>query len=92
MDLWSSNVLRGVRCDDALFADAVRQHEDFRTPTWLARTKLDWAESLLRRGSPDAARTHLEAAATALGDLDLPDNQLRLTELRALLDAFGHPR
>lgn len=68
---------------DALFADAVRQHEDFRSLTWVARTELDWAESLLRRGSPDAASTHLDAAAAALGDLDLPDNQVRLAELRA---------
>ena len=59
---------------DPLFADAVRQHEDLRSPTWVARTQLDWAESLLRRSSPDAARTHLDAAATALGNLDLPDN------------------
>ncbi len=70
---------------DTLFADAVRQHEGLRSPTWVARTQLDWAESLLGRGSRDAASTHLDAAATALGDLDLPDNQLRLTELRARL-------
>lgn len=57
---------------DALFAEAVRQHEDFRSPRWVARTQLDWAESLLRRDSPDAARHHLDAAATTLGDLDLP--------------------
>ena len=72
---------------DELFAEAVRQHEDLRTPTWIARTPLDWAEALLRRGSPDTARTHLDAAASALGNLDLPDNQLRLTELRAQLPA-----
>ncbi len=72
---------------DALFADAVRQHEDLRSPTWIARTQLDWAESLLRRSSTDAARTHLDAAAAALGDLDLPDNQLRLAELRSRLAA-----
>ncbi len=72
---------------DALFAEAVRQHEDFRSPTWVARTQLDWAESLLGRGSPDAARTHLDAAAIALGKLDLPDNQLRVAELRVALAA-----
>ena len=72
---------------DALFTEAVRQHEDFRSPTWVARTQLDWAESLLGRGSPDAARTHLDAAAIALGKLDLPDNQLRLAELRVALAA-----
>lgn len=68
---------------DGLFADAVRQHHDMRSPTWVARTELDWAESLLARGDSDAAVTHLDAAAAALGDLDLPDNQLRLAELRA---------
>ncbi len=68
---------------DALFADAVRQHDELRSPTWVARTQLDWAESLLGRGSMVEAHSHLDAAATALGDLDLPDNQLRLGELRA---------
>ena len=72
---------------DALFAYAVRQHEDFRSPTWVPRTQLDWADGLLRRGSPDVARAHLDAAATALGNLDLPDNQLRLPELRTRLGA-----
>ena len=70
---------------DVLFADAVRHHEDLRSPTWVARTQLDWAESLLGRGSRDAAVTHLDAAATALDNLDLPDNQLRLAELRTRL-------
>lgn len=70
---------------DELFAEAVRQHEDLRSPTWIARTQLDWADALLRRGSSDAASTHLDAAAAALRDLDLPDNQLRLAELRAQL-------
>ena len=69
---------------DALFADALRQHQDLRSPTWIARTQLDWAESLLRRHRPDAARTHLDSAAATLGDLDLPDCQLRLAELRAV--------
>ncbi len=68
---------------DTLFGNAVRQHEDLRSPTWVARTQLDWAEALLRRSSMAEARAHLEAAAGALGDLDLPDNQLRLAELRA---------
>ncbi len=72
---------------DALFADAVRQHEDLRSPAWVARTQLDWAESLLRRSSPDAARTPLDAAATALGNLDLPDNRIRLAGLRTRLAA-----
>ncbi len=72
---------------DSLFADAVRQHEGLRSPTWVARTQLDWTDSLLRRLQPDLARTHLDAAATVLGGLDLPDNQLRLAELRSRLAA-----
>ena len=35
---------------DGLFAAAVEQHEVFRTPPWIARTHLDWAESLIARG------------------------------------------
>jgi class 3 adenylate cyclase/tetratricopeptide (TPR) repeat protein len=70
---------------DGLFAAAVQQHQDFRSPTWVARTQLDWAESLLGRTRPDDARLHLDAAAAALGNLDLPDNRLRLGELRARL-------
>ena len=41
----------------------------------------------MRRCSTGAAPTHLDAAAMALGDLDLPDNQLRLTELHSQLAA-----
>ena len=70
---------------DALFADAVRQHEDLRSPTWVARTELDWAEALLRRGDREAAQAHLDLATAVLGDLDLPANQLRLAEFRTRL-------
>ena len=41
---------------DELFALAVEQHESVRSPTWVARTQLDWAESLLRRD--DRGRSH----------------------------------
>lgn len=72
---------------DALFAAAVHQHRDLRSPPWIARTQLDWAASLIARREHDAARPHLAAAASAIGNLDLPDNQQRLTELSAQLDA-----
>lgn len=71
---------------DTLFAAALRQHRDLRSPPWIARTHLDWAASLLARGEHDAARAQLDAAATAIGDLDLPDNHQRLSELTARLD------
>ncbi len=70
---------------DELFAAAVEQHEAFRTPPWIARTHLDWAESLAAREQFDAARSHLDAARAAIGDLDLPDNQRRLDTLTARL-------
>ena len=66
---------------DELFADAVGQHEAFRSPTWVARTQLDWAESLLRRRDVERAQQCLDAAVAAVGDLDLIDSRLRLTEL-----------
>jgi tetratricopeptide (TPR) repeat protein len=70
---------------DELFAAAVEQHETFRSPPWIARTHLDWAESLIAREQLDAARAHLDAARAAIGDLDLPDNQRRLDTLAARL-------
>jgi tetratricopeptide (TPR) repeat protein len=70
---------------DELFATAVEQHVVFRTPPWIARTQIDWAESLITRGQLDNARSHLEAARAAIGDLDLPDNQRRLDSLASRL-------
>jgi tetratricopeptide (TPR) repeat protein len=70
---------------DELFAAAVKQHEAFRTPPWIARTHIDWAESLVARSRLDDARTHLDAARAAIGDLDLPDNQRRLDDLASRL-------
>ncbi len=70
---------------DELFAAAVEQHEAFRTPPWIARTQIDWAESLIARSRLDDARTHLDAARTAIGDLDLPENQRRLDALTSQL-------
>jgi class 3 adenylate cyclase/tetratricopeptide (TPR) repeat protein len=66
---------------DELFAAAVEQHEVFRSPPWIARTHLDLAESLIARNLLDDACVHLDAARTAIGDLDLPDSQRRLDDL-----------
>lgn len=70
---------------DELFAAAIEQHEAFRTPPWIARTRIDWAESLIARQQFDAARLHLDAARASIGELDLPDNQRRLDSLTAQL-------
>lgn len=72
---------------DELFAAAVRQHEQMGAPPWVARTHLDWAASLFARGERTAVQVHLDAAATAIGDLDLPENQQRLAALTAALNA-----
>ena len=66
---------------DAYFARAVEQHHRLRSPTWVARTELDWAESLLARDRLDDAREHLTAAEAAIGDLDLADSTQRLAAL-----------
>jgi hypothetical protein len=70
---------------DELYALAVEQHESLRSPTWVARTELDWAESLVRRDRAGDAAAHLDAARTAIGDLDLPDSRYRLDDLTAQL-------
>ena len=72
---------------DAYFARAVEQHHRLRSPTWVARTELDWAESLVARDRLDDAREHLAAAEAAIGDLDLADSKQRLTALRALISS-----
>jgi tetratricopeptide (TPR) repeat protein len=70
---------------DGYFARAVEQHHRLRSPTWVARTELDWAESLIARDRFDDAREHLAAAEAAIGDLDLADSTRRLAALRARL-------
>lgn len=70
---------------DAAFARAVHATESFRTPVWVARTELDWAESLSRRGLRDAAAVHVQAARAAIGDLPLTDSRNRADQLDARL-------
>jgi hypothetical protein len=76
--------------DDAhverLFAQAVREHEALQSPPWIARTHLDWADVLVRRGRINEVEPHLDAARAAIGTLALPDLQHRLT------DRASHPR
>ena len=73
------------RLADQAFDRAVRALGALRTPVWLARTELDWAESLARRSMPGAAREHLEAARSAIGDLPLTDSRNRADRLEARL-------
>ena len=40
---------------DRWLAQAIEDHTRARTPPWLARTRVDWAESLLRRGDETRA-------------------------------------
>lgn len=72
----------GARADE-LFTQAVTEHEALRSPPWIARTRLDWAESLHRRSDSVRVREQLDAARAAIGDLVLPDSQHRLTNLAA---------
>ena len=67
---------------DALFAEAVEQHEALRSPLWAARTHLDWASSLLIRGEVAAASTHLGAAGDLVSPGQLPAIEARLADLR----------
>lgn len=76
------------RCGDhaaaaEAFAAAVEDHTRLQSPPWMARTHLDWAESLLARGETNRAAAQLDAAEAALGDLDLPESRARFAALRS---------
>ena len=67
---------------DRWFARALAQHEAMRSPPWVARTFLDWAESLLARGDARGAATHLEPTSAAIGSLELGESRKRLDDLQ----------
>ena len=71
------------RAADEAFARAVRACQAFRAPAWVARTELDWAESLARRLQPGAAAAHVQAARTAIGELPLTESRNRADQLEA---------
>jgi len=56
---------------DRWFAQGVEDHTRVGTPPWLARTRVDWAEYLLRRGEVEGARELALAALDEVGDLEL---------------------
>jgi hypothetical protein len=75
--------LGGHDVADAAFAAAVAEHERLGSPTWVARTQLDWAESLIARGERKRAEASLAAAESAIGDRALTESLQRLAALRA---------
>ena len=75
---------------DELFSAAVEQQEAIKSPPWVARTQLDWAESLIARGDDVRAQSSLDAAAHAIGDLDLTESRSRLAALTQHL-VGSHP-
>ena len=71
---------------DELFATAVGQQIRMASPPWIARTRLDWAESLLTRGDHTRARECVAGAVGAIGDLDLPDARSRIASIAGRLE------
>ncbi len=66
------------------FIEAGRMHEAIDAPTWLARTRYDWAGMLLSRGEPgddQRAAGLLEAARQTARDLGMPGLERRAAAL-----------
>jgi class 3 adenylate cyclase/tetratricopeptide (TPR) repeat protein len=69
---------------NAHFEDAHALHEALAAPTWLARTRLEWARMLLRRcqpGDADRARGLLGQALATARELGLANVERRAVEL-----------
>ena len=74
------------RFEDAArhFATAAARHETIGAPTWLARTRLEWARMLLSRrqaGDVDQARELLGQALDTARDLGLANIERRAVQL-----------
>ena len=70
----------------ARFAAATTIHERIGAPTWLARSRTEWAAVLLRRGDPDGsglARRLLDQALATASDLGLGGVEGRCRRLLA---------
>jgi len=66
------------------FADAAATHERIGAPTWLARTRLEWARMLITRGRPgdtEQARLLLGQALTTARELGLANIERRAVRL-----------
>ena len=66
------------------FGDAAATHERIGAPTWLARTRLEWARMLIARGSPgdaERARQLVGQALTTARELGLANIERRAVRL-----------
>ena len=71
---------------EARFAAAAATHERVRAPQWLARTRLEWARMLQKRGEPEdrqRAGALLGAARAAASELGLAAMEREAAELLA---------
>jgi DNA-binding SARP family transcriptional activator/tetratricopeptide (TPR) repeat protein len=69
---------------EARFEAAQRAHDQFAAPTWLARTRLEWARMLLTRREPgdgEHARQLLGQALATARELGLANVERRAVEL-----------
>jgi hypothetical protein len=66
---------------DRHFAEAIEQSRALGSPVWIARTCLDWAESLLRRGETARARQLVADARNVMEPLALPRLEQQLASL-----------
>ncbi|HET9773079.1 MAG TPA: BTAD domain-containing putative transcriptional regulator [Acidimicrobiia bacterium] len=68
------------------FADAAATHERIGAPTWLARTRLEWARMLINRAQPgdaERAREFLGQALETARELGLANVERRAVQLRS---------
>ena len=66
------------------FADAAATHERIGAPTWLARTRLEWARMLINRGRPgdaEQARQLLGQTLTTARERGLANIERRTVQL-----------
>jgi hypothetical protein len=84
LGLFASALGRPNEADD-WFGHAEMDHVALRTPPWLARGRLDWAEALWRRGEVARSQELAGQALSAIGDLDLGVSRSRAERLLATL-------
>lgn len=82
LGLLSDRLGRQDEADD-WFAKAEKEHEIMRTPPWLARGRLDWAESHLRRGDLERAHDLARRALDTIGELELNVSRARAERILA---------
>jgi hypothetical protein len=79
-----ATVLRSFSQAEEHFGAAAESHESIGAPIWLARTRLEWAAMLHRRGAPgdgDQAGRLLEQALETATHLGLPGVERRGRDL-----------